>query len=226
MAGLYPDDQDINIFGEIIKFPSMGTDGKFTNGDFKDPKKPASFIPAETMNLIIDNLNNLIEAFGLEPNNTSETQLKEAIENKLKNYVCPIGSYYIQPAKPDGTFDDTAAPSKLWEGTVWELLYNTESIFLRTEGSLSEASRSDGIQPYGMKKITGTIRYRQSIGIAGSGEGVFYTNPTPTDFAAQSIKASKNGYITTAMDTSRVIKSYEDDIVVRNRLIRIYKRIA
>ena len=105
MSGLYPVDQDINIFGEIIKFPSMGSDGKFTNGDFTDPKKPASFIPAETINLIIDNLNNLIKYCGLEPNNTSETQLKEAIDKLILNKSCPIGSTYIQFAEDDGTFN-------------------------------------------------------------------------------------------------------------------------
>ena len=140
MSGLYPADQDINIFGEIIKFPSMGSDGKFTNGDFTDPKKPASFIPAETMNLIIDNLNNLIKYCGLEPNNTSETQLKEAIDKLILNKSCPIGSTYIQFAEDNGTFDASKSPEKLFGGT-WQLKYNTESVFFRTEGSLSEEGR-------------------------------------------------------------------------------------
>ncbi|WP_231849804.1 phage tail protein [Brachyspira pilosicoli] len=197
----------------------MDSNGKFTNGSFNDPKVPASFIPAETMNLILDNLNNLIKAFGLEPNNTSETQLKEAIENKLKNYVCPIGSYYIQPAKPDGTFDDTAAPSKLWEGTVWELLYNTESIFLRTEGSLSEEGRSNGIQGDAIRNITGTsprIYFRSS-----GGTGAIKV-PSYHVMCASEIGAGGSAF---NFDASRVVPTANENRV-KNRRIRIYQRIA
>ena len=43
---LYPQDQEINMFGEILKYPNMGEDGKFTNGSFSDPKIKPSFIPA------------------------------------------------------------------------------------------------------------------------------------------------------------------------------------
>ena len=224
MSGLYPKDEELTIFGEKIKFPGMDSNGKFTNGSFNDPKVPASFIPAETMNLIIDNLNNLIKAFGLEPNNTSETQLKEAIENKLKNYVCPIGSYYIQPAKPDGTFDDTAAPSKLWEGTVWELLYNTESIFLRTEGSLSEENRSNGIQPYGMKNLTGRHWHIGAANNSAVGAGVFSFPNKPGGLGVMSGTSLVTDFISFATKTQ--IKEYTNDIVVKNRKIRIYKRIA
>lgn len=219
MAGLYPDDQDINIFGEIIKFPSMGTDGKFTNGDFKDPKKPASFIPAETMNLIIDNLNNLIKAFGLEPNNTSETQLKEAIENKLKNYVFPVGSYYTQYAKEDGTFDDAEAPDKLFPNTVWELKFNTESIFLRTEGSLSEKGRSNGIQGDAIRNITGTaphILFRGSGGTGAINVSSYHI------MCASELGAGGSSF---NFDASRVVPTANENRV-KNRKIRIYKRIA
>ncbi|AEM20741.1 putative Hvp 101 VSH-1 tail protein [Brachyspira intermedia PWS/A] len=225
MSGLYPVDQDINIFGEIIKFPSMGSDGKFTNGDFTDPKKPASFIPAETINLIIDNLNNLIKYCGLEPNNTSETQLKEAIDKLILNKSCPIGSTYIQFAEDDGTFDASKSPEKLFGGT-WQLKYNTESVFFRTEGSLSEEGRSNGIQQDAMQKLTGTIHTynTQNHKIIMDGTGCFsiesgggYGSNSDTGLlqVSQGVK----------FDNSKRARTSTENRT-KNRKIRIYKRIA
>jgi hypothetical protein len=84
MAGMYPDDQTLQIFGETVKFPRL-KNGKFTNGDFTNPLVKPSFIPAESINLILDNLENLIAASGLEPDNTSVEQLKEAIYAYVEN---------------------------------------------------------------------------------------------------------------------------------------------
>ena len=224
MSGLYPVDQDINIFGEIIKFPSMGSDGKFTNGDFTDPKKPASFIPAETMNLIIDNLNNLIKYCGLEPNNTSETQLKEAIDKLILNKSCPIGSTYIQFAEDDGTFDASKSPEKLFGGT-WQLKYNTESVFFRTEGSLSEEGRSNGIQGDAIRNIQGEYGYFIHGGLQITSKLFSYNHLGKidsyllggqwTDLDAGKIVFNANSVVPTASENR-----------TKNRKIRIYKRIA
>lgn len=77
---LYPKDQEITIFGENIKYPNMGEDGKFTNGSFSDPKIKPSFIPAETINLILDNLENVIKEAGIESNNQDANQLINAVK--------------------------------------------------------------------------------------------------------------------------------------------------
>ncbi len=62
MAGLYPDNEQLSIYGEQVEWPGMDKDtGKFTNGDFDDPLKKPSFIPADTFNLILDNLSELIK---------------------------------------------------------------------------------------------------------------------------------------------------------------------
>ena len=81
---LYPTEEEITMFGEKIKYPGL-KDGKFTNGSFSDPKQLASFIPAETLNLILDNLGEAIKSVGLEPNNTNINQLAEAL-NLRTNY--------------------------------------------------------------------------------------------------------------------------------------------
>ena len=83
MPGMYPEDQIVNIFGTEVCWPNMDPEtGKFTNGDFGDPLKKPSFIPAETVNLILDNLQNFIKGLGLNPNNTDPNQLLQALQNK------------------------------------------------------------------------------------------------------------------------------------------------
>lgn len=75
MAGMYPDNQELTIFGEKVQWPGVDKIGKFTNGSFSDPLEKPSFIPAETINLILDNLTALIEKLGGTPDNTSIDQL-------------------------------------------------------------------------------------------------------------------------------------------------------
>lgn len=83
---LYPTEEEITMFGEKIKYPGL-KDGKFTNGSFSDPKQLASFIPAETLNLILDNLGEAIKSVGLEPNNTDIDQLSKVISKVENNPV-------------------------------------------------------------------------------------------------------------------------------------------
>ncbi|MDR1858669.1 MAG: hypothetical protein LBQ69_04290 [Treponema sp.] len=65
MAGMHPDNETINIFGQDVSWPGVDPEtGKFTNGDFTDPLKRPSFIPAETVNLVLDNIANLIASLG------------------------------------------------------------------------------------------------------------------------------------------------------------------
>ena len=83
MAGMYPENKTIAVFGKKVSWPGMGPDGKFTNGDFGGPLVPPSIIPAETLNLALDNLAGLIAGLGGEPANTGGGQLAEAVINAL-----------------------------------------------------------------------------------------------------------------------------------------------
>ena len=75
MAGMYPDNQELDIFGEKVQWPGVDSSGKFSNGSFQNPLEKPSFIPAETINLILDNLSELIKKLGGTPDNTSIDQL-------------------------------------------------------------------------------------------------------------------------------------------------------
>jgi len=85
MPGMYPDDQLLEIFGERVMYPGLDPEThKFTDGDFSDPLKKPSHIPAETFNLILDNLSELIVFLEEVPNNTEPDQLKKAITGALE----------------------------------------------------------------------------------------------------------------------------------------------
>ena len=75
MAGMYPENQELSIFGEQVQWPGLDSTGKFTNGSFTNPLEKPSFIPAETLNLILDNLGELIKKLGETPNNAAIDQL-------------------------------------------------------------------------------------------------------------------------------------------------------
>ena len=85
MAGMYPDNQNIEIFGEQVSWPGVNAAGKFTNGSFSNPLVKPSFIPAETMNLILDNLESIITKCGGTPNTLSKTQVADALLKMITN---------------------------------------------------------------------------------------------------------------------------------------------
>lgn len=77
MAEMYPENQELSIFGERVQWPGVDSKGKFTNGSFTNPLEKPSFIPAETINLILDNLGELIKKLGETPNNSAIDQLSK-----------------------------------------------------------------------------------------------------------------------------------------------------
>lgn len=79
MAGMYPNNQDIEIFGEQVSWPGVDANGKITNGSFSDPMVKPSFIPAETINLVLDNLTRLIETCGGTLNAVNQNQLADVL---------------------------------------------------------------------------------------------------------------------------------------------------
>ncbi|MDR0322368.1 MAG: hypothetical protein LBI28_12775 [Treponema sp.] len=90
MAGMYPDNQTIDLFGEPVTWPGVDEEGKFTNGSFSDPLERPSFIPAETLNLVVDNLEELIVSLGEKPNNKDTKQLAKpvlAAFSGVKDYI-------------------------------------------------------------------------------------------------------------------------------------------
>jgi hypothetical protein len=67
---MYPDNQDTGLFGEQVSRPGADANGKFTNGSFNGPMAKPSFIPAETINPVLDNSESVIGKCGGTPNAT------------------------------------------------------------------------------------------------------------------------------------------------------------
>jgi len=82
MSGMYPNNQDIEVFGEQVSWPGVDENGKFTNGSFRDPMVKPSFIPAETMNLVLDNLESIIRKCGGTPNATGMRQIADLLKSE------------------------------------------------------------------------------------------------------------------------------------------------
>jgi hypothetical protein len=87
---MYPNNQAIEIFGEEVQWPGVDANGKFTNGSFTDPMVKPSFIPAETINLVLDNLTGLIEKCNEAPNSTTAAQLAALVTPLIQaqRYSC------------------------------------------------------------------------------------------------------------------------------------------
>jgi hypothetical protein len=111
MAGLYPDDQTISLFGKEVRWPRLDpSTHKFTSGSFSDPLDEPSFIPAETVNLILDNLQNLIAGMGQTPDNHDPNQLFKA----MSDFYFPVGKMITQ-------YPDEPSPIEAGLPGVWEI---------------------------------------------------------------------------------------------------------
>jgi hypothetical protein len=73
--------------------------GKFTNGE--PGVRPASIIPAETTNAIIDEIKAVIIAAGITPDETEFTQLRDAIENLI---AARSGNYALDTGNVDNAY--------------------------------------------------------------------------------------------------------------------------
>ena len=124
---MYPDNQELSLQGKKVMWPGVDASGKFTNGDFTDPLVPPSFIPAETINLILDNLSGLIKRLGGTPDNTSVTQLADAIDRR---FIQIFRNGYIQWPGMPSPLEDT---SLRFEGYSWYEV-NYRGNFFRAKG--------------------------------------------------------------------------------------------
>jgi hypothetical protein len=125
---MYPNNQDIEIFGEQVSWPGVDANGKFTNGSFQDPMVKPSFIPAETVNLILDNLSSIITKCGGTPNATGLAQIADLITHLAEGKSIVMRDEYgrAKVAAPEAE-DDIARLSDI-AGVSQELKETAERI--------------------------------------------------------------------------------------------------
>ena len=157
--------------------------------------------------------------------------LQEAIESIVLNKIKPIGSVYYQISELNGSFDNNKSPEKLFGGT-WQILHNNEGIFLRTEGGYANENRINGVQDYAIINIQGTLGL---MSWSSNGQpyqsGCFQIYVVNTEGIA-TIDSSSFPYpkwINTRAEinfNNLGIPVSNNEIRVKNRLIRIWLRIA
>ncbi|MDR0455383.1 MAG: hypothetical protein LBH20_01700, partial [Treponema sp.] len=118
MSGMYPNNQDIEVFGEQVSWPGVDANGKFTNGSFTDPMVKPSFIPAETINLVLDNLESVIRKCGGTPNATGMKQIADLLKSEkvAKSIVWRDENGRAKVAAPEED-DDIARLADIGAGT-------------------------------------------------------------------------------------------------------------
>ncbi len=179
---------------------------------------------------------------------------EENINQYVINYKYPVGCYYIQYPDSNinmsrigdeliTPFPEEKSPAKLFGGE-WIEVWGGESIYFRTGKEGTNAyegeSRKDGLQNYALKRMTGTTSWGQTnismydyekIGQGYS--GVFTLVERKTIRADKGSKyIMETNYSNTLshrnnFDTITLLpnNTSEDEIRVKNKLIKIWKRI-
>ncbi|WP_295297732.1 hypothetical protein [uncultured Brachyspira sp.] len=174
--------------------------------------------------------------YSLDPIYKNVTNVQELGESLALRYM--LSPYYIQYPDAEGNFNPNEEPSVWFKKmynvtTTWQIMFNTESVYFRTEGNLANADRVNGIQEDSIRPLKGVINvvtnainnvvadyminsgsflYRALINQNSNYNGIFeIRNPPP---------APSLGY-----DISRVMPTSQE-IRTKNRLIRIYKLLT
>lgn len=148
-------------------------------------------------------------------------ELQNKQDELQKRYMIP--PQFIQVSEADGTFDDNKSPATWYKNkygvtTVWSLVYNGDSITLRTEGGLSNDRRNNGIQEDAGRNATGNFYL---IYAKNNTAGVFYDDGYGENgnFSPEYNPYWQVGRI--YMDLSRAYTT-ANEFRMRNRLMRIY----
>ena len=105
--------------------------------------------------------------------------------------------------------------------TTWQIIFNSESVYFRTEGDLANVERSNGIQNDAGRNATASFFIRGSIAMQSSGVLVGAFNSK--SWASSYTNTDSPSSIT--LDLSRAY-SIANEFRVRNRLMRIYKLLT
>lgn len=146
------------------------------------------------------------------------------LDELQKRYM--IAPYYIQYPDTSGNFNANEEPSNWYKKmynitTTWQIMFNSESVYFRTEGDLANVERSNGIQNDAGRNPGGSF---YTLFANGNIRGVFYEGYiTPRGFMPLDSTIWSEGVIT--MDLSRSYAT-ANEFRVRNRLMRIYKLLT
>lgn len=198
--------------------------------NYKNHNENFDIIKLDKLQDCTDNTNNIVF------NNISTNNItidEEELNKYLLDIVYPIGSFYVQ--FPDishnqvsRAFPDDKSPQNLFGG-IWELMWDKDAVFFRTEGSLSNilSRGATGIQPDAIIKLTGNTSWTQtdynSRNVSTS-DGVFKNGTLFGKVRSDSDTGSDTG-IRNLFELSAGIQT-GSEVRVKNRIIRVWKRKA
>lgn len=156
----------------------------------------------------------------IEVETSSGVSKYTTLQSVLLNVVYPLGSFYTQYPSVASSVTATAlpsshAPESLFVGSSWTLMYNTENVFFRTEGT-DYQSRTGGLSADEVGAHTHVIDGATALG--GGGTALSTSGYT----SAASVETSLNSIVQGVSTTSRTGAVTEP----RNRLLRIWQRTA
>lgn len=154
---------------------------------------------------------------------------KVSIETIIKNIAYPIHSFYTQYTDHTGNFVVEEEPSQLFGG-VWEIQFNENAVFFRTEGNNANEHRTNGVQYDAIRNITGKVGATDAntgpVNYIDGYNGCFNTSDK-TNFRRSTnyydTLTNRAKYIT--FDASSVVPTGSENRPI-NMLIRIWKRVA
>ena len=154
----------------------------------------------------------------LDPVYSEVTNVQQMGEVLANRYLLPC--FYEQLTDDNGNFLEEEEPANWYKRlynltTTWELVHNTKSIVYRTEGTKSSVDRVNGLQPYGIKEINGDFHSFGQLAI-----GVF--SPGSQDYFVAG-QDNAFGIYKKRFDINKQIKTYTDDLVMDNYLVRKWK---
>ncbi|WP_157150989.1 phage tail protein [Brachyspira sp. SAP_772] len=164
--------------------------------------------------------------YSVNPIYKNVTNIQELGESLALRYMIP--PYYVQYPDVEGNFNPNEEPSVWFKKmynitTTWQIMFNTESVYFRTEGDLANVGRVNGIQGDAGRNATGSFFIRGLIAVS-DGYGVLYgiDNTNNWSSAVTSTTTAKGGI---AIDLSRAYTT-ANEFRVKNRLIIIYKLLT
>ncbi|CRF35502.1 Hvp 101 VSH-1 tail protein [Brachyspira suanatina] len=168
--------------------------------------------------------------YTVDPSYAEVSNVQELGEVLARRYMIPC--YYEQLPDDNGNFLEEEEPANWYLAlydvvTTWELVHNTKAIVYRTEGTKASVSRVNGLQPYGIKPLTGNVTGGYSdggpTGIFCRASGVFTVGGTDYNISLVDSMKDRKSWTLIDFNSNNQIKSYSDDLVMDNYLVRKWK---
>ena len=159
--------------------------------------------------------------------------LNKTLSQWLIEFKYPIGSYYVQypdinqnySAQTETVFPLDKSPEQLFGG-VWDDQHFNQGVYYRTGGTLSQEGRTLGLQDWALKNMYGWTSWSQANynDFKSPYSGVFSKIATGWGGTEENTGNDRGTYNKFSSDKA-ISDSYTGEARVKNRLIRVWRRV-